>query len=71
MLFRSLPLRIEGERVVAARMNVESTVFSVMDSLNVPRTELHSIADSEFSYLVAPISTVELDMPFETKQLEV
>ena len=66
-----LPLRIEGERVVATRMNVESTVFSVMDSLNVPRTELHSSADSEFSHLVVPISTVELGLPVEEQLLEV
>ena len=66
-----LPQRIATERVVAAKMNVEVTVFNVMDLLNVPRTELHSSADSEFSYLVAPVSTVELDIPSKEHQLEV
>lgn len=66
-----LPQRIAGERVVATRMNVELDVFRVMDSLNVPRTDLHDSASSEFSYLVAPVSTVELGVPNDEHLMEV
>jgi acyl-homoserine lactone synthase len=48
-----LPQRIHGERVIAAKMDVEPHVFHAMDDLDVPRTELHSSADSRFAYFVA------------------
>ena len=49
-----LPIRIEGERVVAVKMDVEPAVFQVMDSLNVPRTDLDRSAFSEYAHLVTP-----------------